>query len=530
MSIDNCNLSTELVHEGLDYWADIQPNEVFLLTDDQKVTFGQMREATNAVANELIKIGVKPGDMVGVMMSGSREYLSIWLAISKIGAIEVPINTAYKGMLLEHVINTAKLRYVLSSNDHVETLEAACSKVDLDIDIISDTETSSIKLSAILAGRNTACPDIKVNADQAACVLFTSGTTGPSKGVVMSHAHQVSFGTSFNHIVSLKKADTTYNYLPFFHIAAKFLALGSLVAGARMALTQTFSLSRFWPDVEKFEATVCIAVGGLCHMLRGLPPSEFDFKNSLRLIYAVPRPTEFLKEFEKRFQLEIAEGYGSTETNLVVYTDGQKTPDGSCGRSSPFFDVVIMDEAGNVLPPNSSGEICVRPHHPNTVMKGYLDMPEKTLEAFSNLWLHTGDRGYVDKDGFFYFQDRMKDAMRRRGENISSFEVERMVNAHPDVVESAVVAADSELDEDEVLAVIVLKEESEVTNEQLLTFFAETMPYFMVPRYIRTLEKLPRTPTHKVRKVELRQQGVTQDTWDCILAGLKVTKNGIKRQ
>ena len=205
MSIDNGNLSPELVHEGLDYWADIQPNEVFLLTDDQKVTFGQMRQATKAAANELIKIGVKPGEMVGVMMSGSREYLSIWLAISKIGAIEVPINTAYKGMLLEHVINTAKLRYVLSANDHVESLEAACSKVDFDVEIISDAESSSIKLSAILAGRNTVCPGIKVNAEQAACVLFTSGTTGPSKGVVMSHAHQVSFGTSFNNIVSLKK-------------------------------------------------------------------------------------------------------------------------------------------------------------------------------------------------------------------------------------------------------------------------------------------------------------------------------------
>lgn len=263
-------------------------------------------------------------------------------------------------------------------------------------------------------------------------------------------------------------------------------------------------------------------------MLRGLPPSEFDNRNSLRLIYAVPRPTEFLEEFENRFQLEIAEGYGSTETNLVVYTDGQKTPAGSCGRSSPFFDVVIMDEAGHVLPPDTSGEICVRPHHPNTVMKGYLDMPDKTLEAFSNLWLHTGDRGYVDKNGFFYFQDRMKDAMRRRGENISSFEVERMVNAHPDVVESAVVAADSDLDEDEVLAVIVLKEKSNITNEQLLTFFVETMPYFMVPRYIRILDKLPRTPTQKVRKVELRAQGVTEDTWDCVFAGMKVTKNGIK--
>ena len=144
MSIDNGKLSPELVHEGLDYWADIQPNEVFLLTNDQKVTFGQMREATNAAANELIKIGVKPGEMVGVMMSGSREYLSIWLAISKIGAIEVPINTAYKGMLLEHVINTAKLRYVLSANDHVETLEAACSKVDFDVEIISDAQSSSI--------------------------------------------------------------------------------------------------------------------------------------------------------------------------------------------------------------------------------------------------------------------------------------------------------------------------------------------------------------------------------------------------
>ena len=515
------------IHSVLEYWAEKRPKSIFARFGNEMLTMADLNSQSNKLANSLTKKGVRRHDMVGVMMQGSLQYLIVWFALSKLGATEVPINTAYKGHLLEHVLKTTEASTVILDPEFEHVLEEAGKNIECKFSFIFNSVEARNSLQIMIEEGVDSKLDTPVTIQDIACVLFTSGTTGPSKGVLMSHGHQLSFGRYFNEIVSMTPDDVTYNYLPFFHIAAKFLTLGTLLAGAKMAMIPVFRLSRFWSDVQEFEATVCIAVGGLCHMLRGLPVSEDDNKNSLRLIYAVPRPSEFLDEFQDRFGLVVAEGYGSTETNLVVYSKGNNAPVGSCGQASPHFDVKILDEHGEEAAVGKSGEICVRPCVPNTIMSGYLAMPEKSLEAFKGLWLHTGDRGFVDQNGYFFFQDRMNDAMRRRGENISSFEVERMINEHPDVSESAVVAVPSELDEDEVLAVIVPRENKKLDAIELLYFFYDLMPYFMVPRYMRFVSSLPRTPTQKVRKVELRGEGVTDDTWDSVLAGFKVTREGI---
>ena len=361
--------------------------------------------------------------------------------------------------------------------------------------------------------------------------MFTSGTTGPSKGVVINNHFELSFAVIFNEIVSLRADDVTYNFLPFFHIAGKFIMLGTMLADCRMLLRPRFSAGQFWPDVRAHGVTVTVGVGGICHMLWAEPPKPDDADNPLRMIYSVPNPHDVQEAFLARFGLELTEGYGSTEANIVVYTrPGEPTPRGTAGRAPPYYEVAIFDEMDRPVPPGTSGEIVVRAKHPYILMEGYDGLPEATLAAFRNLWFHSGDRGHMDENGFLFFHDRMKDAIRRRGENISSFEVERTVNKHPDVAETAAIAVPAEVGEDEVKVVVVRNPGAALTEEALLRHCADEMPYFMVPRFIEFRADLPRTPTQKVRKVVLREEGITAATWDREAAGFKVTRDGLARR
>ena len=277
--------------------------------------------------------------------------------------------------------------------------------------------------------------------------------------------------------------------------------------------------------------TVTVAVGGICHMLYAEPRRPDDADNPLRMIYAVPNPHDVRADFLARFDLQMTEGYGSTEANIVAYTRPEEaTPKGAAGRAAPQYEIRIVDEMDREAPPGTSGEIVVRAKHPYILMEGYDDLPEATLAAFRNLWFHNGDRGHMDEAGYLYFHDRMKDAIRRRGENISSFEVERIVNKHPDVAETAAVAVAAEDGEDEVKVAVVRKPGAALTEEALLRHCVAEMPYFMVPRFIELKIDLPRTPTQKVRKVELRAEGITAATWDREAAGFTVTRDGLARR
>ncbi|PPR77976.1 MAG: putative crotonobetaine/carnitine-CoA ligase [Alphaproteobacteria bacterium MarineAlpha2_Bin1] len=305
--------------------------------------------------------------------------------------------------------------------------------------------------------------------------------------------------------------------------------MASMLVDAKNVVVPHLSISKFWDDINKYKATLMVAAGGVCNMLYSQPANSNDSNNSLRLIYAVPIPNEFSFNFEKRFDVKFIEAYGSTELNVVACSEPGKTPPKSFGKPLSDYEMSIFDEYDQICPPGVPGEIVVRPKKPNIMMEGYYGLPEKTLEVIKNLWFHSGDQGYVDEQGYFYFLDRLTDSMRRRGENISSFEVEKIVTEHDGISECAAIGIKSEMQEDEVKIVVVKNKDVNLTEEELLYYCLEKMPYFMVPRFIEFREELPRTALTKVKKVVLRKEGITSKTWDCEANGIRVTRDGIKK-
>ncbi len=529
-----------LVHRVLEQRATERPDHPVMHFDGRDYSYAAINREANRIAAGLAAHGIEPGARCAVMMQNTPEHVFAWFATAKLGVVEVPINTAYRGDILTHIVGSAQASAMVLDAEFVPVVARIadrCPSLGTFIVAGGDIEDTRralpgvvLSLDEVATGDGADAPRA-VEATTTACIMFTSGTTGPSKGVVINNHFELSFAVVFNEIVSLGADDVTYNFLPFFHIAGKFILLGTMLADCRMLLRPRFSVARFWPDVRAHGVTVTVGVGGICHMLYAEPRQPDDADNPLRMIYSVPNPHEVQEEFLERFDLELTEGYGSTEANIVVYTrPDEPTPKGTAGRAAPYYEVMIVDEMDRPVPPGTSGEIVVRARHPHILMEGYDGLPEATLAAFRNLWFHSGDRGHMDENGFLFFHDRMKDAIRRRGENISSFEVERIVNKHPDVAESAAIAVAADIGEDEVKIVVVRNPDAALTEEALLRHCAAEMPYFMVPRFIEFRADLPRTPTQKVRKVALRADGVTAATWDREAAGFRVNRDGLARR
>ncbi len=529
-----------LVRRVLEQRAAERPDHPVMHWEGQDYTYAAINREANRIAEGLAARGIEPGRRCAVMMQNSPAHVYVWFATAKLGVVEVPINTAYRGDILTHIVTSARVSAMVLDAEFVPVVARIadrCPGLGTFIVAGGDIEDARralpgvvLSLEDVATGDGADRPQ-PIEATTTACIMFTSGTTGPSKGVVINNHFELSFAVIFNEIVSLEACDVTYNFLPFFHIAGKFIMLGTMLADCRMLLRPRFSAGRFWPDVREHGVTVTVGVGGICHMLWAEPAREDDADNPLRMIYSVPNPHDMQEEFLARFGLQLTEGYGSTEANIVVYTrPGEPTPKGTAGRAAPYYEVAIFDEMDRPAPPGTSGEIVVRAKHPYILMEGYDGLPEATLAAFRNLWFHSGDRGHMDEAGFLFFHDRMKDAIRRRGENISSFEVERIVNKHPDVTETAAIAVPADVGEDEVKVVVVRNPGATLTEEALLRHCAAEMPYFMVPRFIEFRADLPRTPTQKVRKVVLRDEGITATAWDREAAGFKVTRDGLARR
>ena len=517
------------------------PNHPILFWSEETYTYSQLNKSANKIARGFINHGTRHSDRVAVMMESSPTYIGVWFGLAKLGAIEVPINTAYKGDLLAHIINSSGANMVVIDYKFLQIFKSIlhlCPSINC-IVLNTCAEYQAIptnkdriiykSLSGIASNKDENI-NRNILPEDIACVMFTSGTTGPSKGVIINNAFELSFAVIFNEIVSLKSSDITYNFLPFFHIAGKYILLGTMLVDGCMVLRPRFSVNNFWRDIRVYRATVTVAAGGVCQMLYARTPMPQDSDNPLRMIYSVPNPHDILTEFQNRFGVQLTEGYGSTEANIVAYTKPyENTPLGAAGRPAPYYDVRVVDENDKEVKPGVSGEIVVRPKYPNILMEGYFGLPEKSLETFKNLWFHSGDRGMIDKDGYLFFLDRMKDAIRRRGENISSFEVERIVGKFPGISEVAAVAVPAEIGEDEVKIVVVCQENAGIRHQELWEHCTREMPYFMVPRFIEFVNDLPRTPTQKVKKIDLRYVGLTSATWDCEKEGLKITRNGLKR-
>jgi carnitine-CoA ligase len=354
-------------------------------------------------------------------------------------------------------------------------------------------------------------------------IFYTSGTTGRSKGALVTQHYLLSAAQTMVDCWQLQPGETVYGPLPLFHLSAVGTVLGPMLAGGTGVLEKVFSVTNTWDQVRRYDAAGVALAGALVVMLWNLPTDERDRDLPIRFLSAAPVPKEIYHDIEERYRCRIVTVYGTTEAFPLTYAGvAADNPPGASGRANPGFEVKVLDDDDNEVPAGTVGEIVCRPRRPHTMFEGYDGRPEATLEQMRNLWFHTGDLGRFDADGNFTYVDRKKDAMRRRGENISSFEVEQALLRHPAVAEIAAIGVPSELGEDDVMVCVVVKPGQAVEIVPFMDFCRDRLPYFAVPRYVEVCAELPKNAVGRVLKHELRARGVTDATWDRERAGYVV--------
>ncbi|MEI7794420.1 MAG: AMP-binding protein [Thermoleophilia bacterium] len=498
------------------------------------VTYGEINARANRIANALIARGLQKGECVSTLMPNSVDQVALWFGILRAGGVQSPINLAYRGDFLSWVINLPESRFLVISDDLLDRLDKVADELPLLEHVFlwsSDAPNGpnpkvNFEPFAVLDDAPDTDPGVEVTWVDDARVMFTSGTTGRSKGVIKQHASDYFSGRTYNEVCGVTEDDIFYTCLPLFHSNAQMLSCyPAMIAGARIQISTRYSSTNFWREVTECGATILNTVSAMNYFLWNTPPGKYDRAHKVTRIMAMPAPKDIYHEFKERFGIRWHEGYGLTETGMVTYVPPGIEKPGSCGMASPGFEVSVVEPGTDrPVPSGTSGEIVVDMKLPNIVMRAYAGMPEKTAEDFKNLKLHTGDLGQMDDDGYLYFMDRVKDYIRRRGENVSSMEVERIVAGHPGVLEAAAVgvAADEGASSEQEILICVVPRENPLDPHELLTYCVDKMPYFAVPRYVRFMEHLPKTPTERVRKVELRDMGLGDDVYDRAVSGPEV--------
>ncbi len=485
------------------------PDKPFLRIDGRTVTFAEFDAQVGRLAAGLQARGLGRGDRLTVFMRNSLACLHTWFAANRVGAVWAPMNTEFRGLTLGHVAALADSRLAVADADLVEPLRGAFDERGRRPEVIVNGRDLADHYAA------EPVPPIDIGFSDTAALLFTSGTTGRSKACQLSHRYFLEQATILLRDFELRHDDVLYCPFPLFHADATALTtVPALLLGATAAISPRFSASRFWDEIREHGATVFDFMGATLSILHKAPPRPDDADNPVRLAWGVPVP-EWVDGFERRFDLQVVELYGSVEASIPV-TQPLREPrvPGSCGRVTEGFEIEIHDELDRPLPAGAVGEIVVRPHKPSIILDGYFGMPEATTEAFRNLWFHSGDAARIDEAGNVYFVGRLKEAIRRRGENISAFEVEEGVLLHPDVLEAAAIGVPSDLTEEEVKVCVVRRPGAALTYEQLIEHCRGTLARFQVPRFVEWVAELPKTPTGKISKYQLRERPFTPATWD----------------
>ncbi|SED64288.1 crotonobetaine/carnitine-CoA ligase [Pseudomonas mohnii] len=500
-------------------------------------SFTDINQAACRLANGLSKLGVKKGQTVVTLLDNSADAVFIWFAINKLGAVSVPVNTALKGEFLRHQVGDAGAAVVIAESDYADRVASIADKLPELTTLVhrGAVPTVSIKQTLLawndLLSDDASEPDVQVMPHDLAMLIYTGGTTGPSKGCMVSHNYTCSLARQMLVITNRQEDTITWSPLPLFHLnAVATTVVSNMMVGARIAIYPRFSVSNFWPQIERTGANDVQLLAAMMPMLAGAPDNESSLRcrGQVKAVWGAPFPEAVQQQWKERFGVThtVCGGFGLTECSLPsILPFGTVGKPGSSGlRNTEDFDVRIVDDNDVELPPNTPGEIIVRPRKPNVMFDGYWKRPEDTLKVMRNMWFHTGDIGKFDEDDFFYFVDRKKDYLRRRGENISSFEVESAFLQHETVDEVAAHAVLSDLGEDELKVTITLKPGNALSEEELCRWAADQMPYYAVPRYIEYRSALPKSPLGRIYKFQLRDEGVTATTWDREKSGLKLAK------
>lgn len=510
-----------------DVAADPSRSDAVVVVDDEETDVRRLDADASRVAAGLLRLGLDSGDRVAVLTPASVASLQAWFGIARAGLVEVPLNPAAGSVALAHCLVRSRVRAVVCATDLVPLLrDALADAPDACVEhlVLLGDDTLEQPLPGVRAGvfadlldQDPAEPGDLPDVDpgSTAVVLYTSGTTGPPKGVRLSHRANVNLARHTVELMGYTAADRLYSVFPLYHSNARFCSvMAGLEAGASVLLHRRFTASGFWDICRAEGITAFNYQGAMMSILEKQPLRADDRDNPVRVAFGAPCPAEIFEAFEERFDLRLTEIYGSTEVSLVCEMPPERRRVGTAGQESPIYEVAVVDEHDAPVPVGVPGEIVARPKGPGWMFEGYEGDPAATVEAWRNLWFHTGDRGVLDADGFLTFLDRVKDTVRRRGENISTWEVERVIAENPQIAQVAAFGVASELSEEDVMVAVVPAPGIDLDPAALLDHCHGRLTAFALPRYVRTVEALPLTPSQRVEKYKLRAEGVTDDTYD----------------
>jgi crotonobetaine/carnitine-CoA ligase len=512
------------------------PDGPYLDVCGEAFTAAEVDDRACRIANGLAALGVAPGERVATLLENSAEAMLAWWGAVRGGFVAVPVNTAYKGQYLRHQLHDSGASVLIAQRSLLDRYLAIAGQLpDLRHLVVVDDEPAGASAAptgpaaehgwASLLASSAATPAVTIRPSDLGTFVYTGGTTGPSKGCMLSHNYHEAAARQISICWARTAEDVLWTPLPLFHYNALVTAvLGALITGGRSAIYRRFSVSNFWPEMNRTGATITSTLGTMAYLLAHdvdrpeMPRSGSPEANTtLRLMGAAPMPVEVDTIMQDRFGLQTFSGaYGVTEASLISWSPPGvvNRPNAAGVVNDQYFDVRIFDDDEREVPAGTDGEIVIRPKRPHVMFEGYWGRPEATVETSRNWWYHTGDIGRVDADGFLSFVDRKADYLRRRGENISSFEVESVLMAHGSLADVVVHAVPSDMTEDDLKITATLVEGAALSEEELFLWSVERLPYFALPRYIEFRADLPRSPVGRVLKRELRDEGVTATTWD----------------
>lgn len=510
------------------------PDREFAVVDGNPLTYSGLDRASNAMARKLQGLGVTHGKCVVTMLDSSIDVFICWFAINKLGAVWVPINNAYRGEFLRHQVHDSEAEVVICDAPYLERFSQVSGGVP-NVKIIlcrncDGRPACSIPIHTLdeFRGDDTSPLKIAVRPSDLAALLYTSGTTGPSKGCMISQNYLAAVGRINRRFTMLNEGETLFTCLPLFHAAALAAVLSVMGDGSRIAIASQFSVRRFWDDVEASGAVAAMLMASIFQLVAQAPDCEASRRcfGQLKMVFGFPISPQVRTIWRERFGVPLASSwaYGQTEAIRMTAVLPSETPPETCaGRVVDEYEMMIFDENDQPVPDGTVGQIVFRPREANVMFEGYWKRPAETAAVWKNMWMHTGDLGKL-VGGYLFFADRAKDYMRSRGENVSSFELERAFSAHHALAEIAVHAAGAQTGEDDIKVTAVLRDGAVLTEEELCLWAIENVPHFAVPRFIEFRPELPKNPTGRVLKYQLRDEGVTPITWDRDAAGIQVRR------
>ena len=511
----------------IDRWADERGEQTYVhFENGAEWSYAELKRRVVEKAAGLRGLGVSQGDHVALWLPNGGDALIAFFAINYLGAVFVPFNTAYRGNLLEHVVANSDAKIIIVHPDLVERL-AEIDRAQIALAVLTTSKDAAavdglrtVRFDALTGAHDDPLElDRPIDPWDSQSVIYTSGTTGPSKGVLSSYLHMFS-NAGPESWPMVTGEDRFLVAAPIFHIGGMGLPFVMLARGGSIALMESFTTRDFWPFVRSSQSTAAFLLGVMATFLIKEAHAEGDRDHRLRLVFMVPF-TDDAPAFAERFGVEVFTIFNMTEISSPLVSGANPAKRGTCGRVRDGVEVRLVDGNDCEVAVGSVGEMIVRTDRPWGMNSGYFKNPEATAAAWRNGWFHTGDAFRGDADGDYFYVDRVKDSIRRRGENISSFEVEAEACAHPAVREAAAIGVPSEVGEDEVMLVVASAPGCTIDPVGLSEFLTKRLPYFMVPRYLRIMPDLPKTPSNKVIKTALRQDGITPDSWDREAAGLR---------